>query len=142
MIRLRRGHVAALAALAIAGGFAVQHTVTTKAASLNQVCQTATGANCPVPTSPACGPAVPMDGTQVCTHDARVGVTPEMVTNAQSFAGCLGTQGVTPPAVVHDPYSITFVYAPGVVPSAGALAYCHANAVRIPVFIKPITPPN
>ncbi len=142
MIRLRRSHVAALAALAAVSAFTLQHTVTAKADPVQGVCQLATGANCPKPTPPACGPAVPMDGTQVCTHDARVGVTPEMVTNAQAFASCLGTQGVTPPAVIHDPYSITFLYAPGVVPSAGALAYCHANAPRIPVFIKPITQPN
>lgn len=145
MIRLSRGHVVALAAVASLTGFGV-HTITTRAqtAPTNVCVPSASSPSCPPPTvnAPACGPAVPMDGTQACTHDARVGVTPEMVTNAQSFASCLGTQGVTPPAVVHDPYSITFVYAPGVVPSAGALAYCHANAVRVPVLIKPISPPN
>lgn len=125
--RLRRSHWAALAVLAAVTAAGV-HAIGTHA----QVSVT--------PPVNKCGPTIPQDGGAVCTNQARAGVTPLMVANAESFAECLGTQGVTPPVVLHDPISITFLYAPGVVPSSAALSYCHTFAVRVP--IKPITPPQ
>jgi hypothetical protein len=111
------------AAAGVGGGLAAHHAPTPVQALTNM-----------------CSPAVPKDGSHVCTNAARIGVTPDMVANAESFAECMRTQGVKPPVVVSDSVSITFVYLPGVVPSAAALAFCHANAVRVP--IHPITPPN
>lgn len=136
----RRGLLAALAVCVVGSAFAA-HTITTRAADPDQACQLALGSNCPKAPND-CSPAVPMDGTTVCTHDARVGVNAVMVANANAFASCLGTHGVTPPVVVHDPYSITFIYAPGVVPPSGTVAYCRVNAVRLANPVSPITVTN
>lgn len=116
-------YVSMAAAVLAASGAVLGHTLSSRADNLPNPCVT-----------------VAVDGGTLCRSEARVGVTPDMVANAQAFAACLGTQGVTPPVVLHDPLSITFTYAPGVIPSTAALNYCHANAPRIP--IKPITPPN
>ena len=133
-ITIRRGHIAVAAAAALLAGAGV-HVLATRT-DVDAACIPTQDPRCPVPTNPAndvCGPTIPVDGGTVCGHDARAGVLPEMVANAEAFASCLGEQGVIPPpVVVHDPVSITFVYAPGVVPAPTALQYCHLNAVHVP----------
>jgi hypothetical protein len=115
-----------IGAVAAVSGIAAAHTLGTRAQ---------------VNTSNTCSPRIPVDQGQVCANNARVGVTPLMVANAESFAACIGTQGATPPIVLHDPISITFLYPPGVVPNAAAISYCHTHALVLKPAPQPPPPP-